>query len=293
MKMAARRNPQFVNGFTLIELLVVIAIIALLAAILFPVFAQAREKARTASCASNLKQLGLGVMQYVQDFDDYYPPCAIPAAGVTSWGGPFLSTVADEIFPYTKSTQVWHCPDEAIMDTQHQLGSSRPWDYGYHAELFGGTFNSNNPAGVVTVCANTSQISSPSSQIMLGDFMYAVYMGSQATWVVMTTAEISEPQNWYEWGSGYAGAQPYLGFPANGLSGGESYINGPLYNKPGNWSGAPWNTAGWEGANFLAPRHTNFSANCAYADGHVKLRPVLSVLAHGCGDKLSEYCNGN
>ena len=62
------------TGFTLIELLVVIAIIAILAAILFPVFAKAREKARQASCQSNMKQIGLAVMQYVQDFDESYPP---------------------------------------------------------------------------------------------------------------------------------------------------------------------------------------------------------------------------
>ena len=63
------RNSRF--GFTLIELLVVIAIIAILAAILFPVFAQAREKARQASCVSNLKQIGLAMLQYTQDYDEF------------------------------------------------------------------------------------------------------------------------------------------------------------------------------------------------------------------------------
>src|SRR5688500_3211019 len=72
-----RRNAVRKNrAFTLIELLVVIAIIAILAAILFPVFARARENARRASCQSNLKQIGLGVMQYVQDYDERYPAWA-------------------------------------------------------------------------------------------------------------------------------------------------------------------------------------------------------------------------
>src|SRR5471030_86040 len=73
------------RGFTLIELLVVIAIIAILASILFPVFARARENARRASCMSNLKQLGLGYLQYAQDYDESFPGgLSVPTAN--SWG---------------------------------------------------------------------------------------------------------------------------------------------------------------------------------------------------------------
>lgn len=91
------------RAFTLIELLVVIAIIAILAAILFPVFARAREQARRASCASNLKQIGLAVMQYLQDYDETYP-----IANLYSTPQRFWYNVID---PYAKSKQVFTCPN--------------------------------------------------------------------------------------------------------------------------------------------------------------------------------------
>jgi len=103
------------SGFTLIELLVVIAIIAILAAILFPVFARARENARRASCLSNLKQLGLGIMQYTQDYDEKLPR----SANSYTTALPFPSDPTQSgtthlwwhmIFPYVKSTQIFICP---------------------------------------------------------------------------------------------------------------------------------------------------------------------------------------
>ena len=105
------------SGFTLIELLVVIAIIAILAAILFPVFAAAREKARQTTCASNEKQLGLAFIQYGQDYDETMPTGTAYAVGSsgpdTTWpcGGRGWGW-AGQIYPYVKSKGAFTCPDD-------------------------------------------------------------------------------------------------------------------------------------------------------------------------------------
>jgi prepilin-type N-terminal cleavage/methylation domain-containing protein/prepilin-type processing-associated H-X9-DG protein len=104
-KMLSRTRP----AFTLIELLVVIAIIAILAAILFPVFAQAREKARAISCLSNTKELGLAVLMYVQDYDESYPMSAYSPDLAT--GGNHVVSTMDELYPYVKNAQIFQCPD--------------------------------------------------------------------------------------------------------------------------------------------------------------------------------------
>ena len=97
------------KGFTLIELLVVIAIIAILAAILFPVFQKVRENARRTACLSNEKQLGLGIIQYQQDADEKFPCGNLPPTGSTYGGG---AGWANQIYPFVKSNAVFSCPDD-------------------------------------------------------------------------------------------------------------------------------------------------------------------------------------
>ncbi len=108
------------RGFTLIELLVVIAIIAILAAILFPVFSKAREKARQASCMSNLKQIGAALTMYTEDYDGTYPRGQF-------WPFDSSYTWIMVLEPYVKNTQVFRCPS----------GGNDPYGYGYNIAYWG------------------------------------------------------------------------------------------------------------------------------------------------------------
>jgi prepilin-type N-terminal cleavage/methylation domain-containing protein/prepilin-type processing-associated H-X9-DG protein len=113
LQLLVRQKRRYGSGFTLIELLVVIAIITILPALLFPVFASAREKARQTTCSSNMKQIGLGIMQYVQDFDSEWP-IGTEANGV-NW--------RQVIQPYMKSPPVEVCPDNP-KNNQNAAGAT-------------------------------------------------------------------------------------------------------------------------------------------------------------------------
>ncbi len=137
------------KGFTLIELLVVIAIIAILAAILFPVFARAREKARQTSCLSNLKQIGTAMMMYVQDYDDTFPLAY--TAGSPRWSG------IQVMYPYVKNAQVFNCPS-ADLESTITFGGDRSYGWNwfvmqcwYSVKLARIT----NPASIV-LCGDTT-----------------------------------------------------------------------------------------------------------------------------------------
>jgi prepilin-type N-terminal cleavage/methylation domain-containing protein/prepilin-type processing-associated H-X9-DG protein len=134
-------RPRDARGFTLIELLVVIAIIAILAAILFPVFAQAREKARAASCLSNTKQIGVASMMYAQDYDEMIhanafsdPPRVLDGAHFVNCSTPRWM---DVLQPYVKNVQVFNCPSDPFSNisgvlangTAHTLAGNKRYVY--------------------------------------------------------------------------------------------------------------------------------------------------------------------
>jgi prepilin-type N-terminal cleavage/methylation domain-containing protein/prepilin-type processing-associated H-X9-DG protein len=161
------RRPPF--GFTLIELLVVIAIIAILAAILFPVFAQAKEKGRQSSCLSNVKQLALGVLMYIQDYDDTLPPALIGKPDRSY----FWSTM-ELIEPYVKNQQIKRCPSDPIgeVDLSGFPGLAR-YSYVWNKAAFAYLL----PGGPPGTIMKLSAISRPSDTTAFFDG-YLVWMGT-------------------------------------------------------------------------------------------------------------------
>jgi prepilin-type processing-associated H-X9-DG protein len=150
--------------------LVVIAIIALLAAILFPVFARAREKARQSSCQSNLKQLGLGIMQYLQDYDERTMPYGYgPSNDYTSWGSHWDGSVHDTsrglLQPYMKNGQIEDCPSAPKVSPT--LSTQPPVGYGYNVHYLSsaGAGGLGGAGGGV----NTSAIEAPAETVLMAD----------------------------------------------------------------------------------------------------------------------------
>ncbi len=172
------------SAFTLIELLVVIAIICILAAILFPVFATARDNARRTSCTSNLKQIGLGMMQYVADYDETFPLCAqsdnagsyvsAPAGykgpGSVYWTdvgatNAYLMTWMDFIYPYVKSLAVFQCPSQMEKDAVTKLAPSYGYNDAFGIYGYGARFGAPN-----TNAVQLNKISRASENILVMEF---------------------------------------------------------------------------------------------------------------------------
>jgi prepilin-type N-terminal cleavage/methylation domain-containing protein/prepilin-type processing-associated H-X9-DG protein len=223
-----RRRAIQTGGFTLIELLVVIAIIAILAAILFPVFANAREKARQTACASNLKQMGLAAMMYIQDYDDTWFPCEYqnPDGSVQYWS--LLKTASGSydltdslIQPYMKNTQVLKCP--SFFAKPHYGDGD---GYGYNWGWLGGqyydptsTFYANDYTYWNSPTygwywygspAKLSAMTSPSTTIAFAD---AGYVTSPGTDNSITETILIDPPSWWSWPEGSStGINPTIDF---------------------------------------------------------------------------------
>lgn len=144
------------TAFTLIELLVVIAIIAVLAAILFPVFARARENARRASCMSNVKQIALGIMMYSQDYDEKTMPVSTTVGSGTCPDADISKCVGWSIAlePYLKSAQIFQCPSET---TSPSISGTTYWSYTDY-------FINYNAAGV-----SAARFEYPTMTVLLGE----------------------------------------------------------------------------------------------------------------------------
>ncbi len=179
MKSAQQKqaNSFSYHAFTLIELLVVIAIIAILAAILFPVFARARENARRTSCQSNLKQIGLGIMQYTQDYDERYP------AGIANGAGWKGIGWAGMINPYVKSAQIFSCPDD--LNGGNAAVGTRPLSYALDQ------FLADNSVAKIDEVSRTVMLSEIqtgynvnfTSPTEAGDYKSAVDFGDNLAWL--------------------------------------------------------------------------------------------------------------
>ncbi len=237
------------RGFTLIELLVVIAIIAILAAILFPVFAKAREKARQTACLSGEKQLGLALLQYNQDYDERWPSGT--QGTMVGSGGQVGVGWAAEIYPYVKSTALYRCPDDSTAGGKNASGAATyPLSYGYN---------------VSAPTASASQYSNVAKSVLLFEAFNAVTdMTTLGTQGSTTSGDYSSPSA----DGNPAGWDPAPAFSSAGFATGVT-------------SGADA-TIGTANGNFQSQtgRHTD-GANYLLADGHAKWLRGMSVSSGG------------
>jgi len=263
MKVTVRRSR---SGFTLIELLVVIAIIAILAAILFPVFAQAREKARQTSCLSNMKQLALALLMYTQDYYEKFP-----TTGVYDFNGNDRYW-APRITPYVKNLQVFRCPSDSGPTAGYlpDTGWAGPsMSYAANSLMGGASYRDNYSIGVMGIVnADWSSfltqssgqamaaINRPAESIALAEKHSADVQKTGFSWLGANTAFIW-PGQVFLWDCSSKGGSCFYDNDGSAIP--DGFPKGTAYPK------------GKEGA--AATKHAGMT-NCAFADGHVKaMRP--------------------
>lgn len=257
------------KGFTLIELLVVIAIIAILAAILFPVFAKAREKARQTACLSNMKQIGLGLMSYITDYDETYPLSYYYPFGTSGSSGYFHWSAG--IAPYVKSDQIWICnsdPNKGVKPTN--------------------TFDLQVPS--ISYCSNELLMGRPKANFRV--------VSAGAIEDASSLIAVAEMTNYPFAMGGSSSASGGNGNkshrPANVLTASCSNLDGsnptPLVqaseaecNDALSWAAtlsAATNDESYSHVRYLQPDRHNGGANYAFADGHAKWLRLGTVLSN-------------
>jgi len=257
------------HGFTLIELLVVIAIISLLAAILFPVFATAREKARQTACMSNAKQIGLADLQYAQDYDE----SLVPAGGSQS-GLNYFARWPQLLFPYLKTYQVFVCPDVAwgaylaqcpgsnCVPGMTAYGGGGGYGMNYNIATFAWQGSSSGPYYNWSP-VYLSTIPSTSKTFLFAEAAQLGYTGSTAT-DVYTSADNANPVNWQQ-GQYVVGPVDYqVTPPGNYTSGFANYTWGS-------------NTDNSNNSRRPVGRHNN-GLCIIYVDGHCKWLTIQAFL---------------
>ncbi len=254
------------KAFTLIELLVVIAIIAILAAILFPVFARARENARRSSCLSNMKQLGLGVAQYVQDYDSNFP--VTPNQGATY--GPGWTKV---LFPYVKSAQIFRCPSDSNPNTTTV-------SYGVNGLALGFNQGWNNCCGVGGVNAmgpiNESRLAATSKTVLL----FEAISGTANTAGAITYSAVN-PET-------ATSGQPFADFNPSGSGGKADISNGVAMTGKFSNLTTTLKPNGTDSAFVGTGVHLD-GANYTFADGHAKWLKG-SAISYGLSNSDSNNC---
>ncbi|MBC8134791.1 MAG: DUF1559 domain-containing protein [Fibrella sp.] len=257
------------SAFTLIELLVVIAIIAILAAILFPVFAQARDKARQASCLSNIKQLGLAVNMYTQDYDEMFPVHAYwegnwdTAAGKAEyWQG--------RVLPYIKSLDVFRCPSDADVSKGTVDGSDAGARVSYAFNSVVGTDQVQGEMRGIIMAVPAWALSSVPGQTVSAVRRPAesIMLGEQHTGDVASNVD-----RWW-WGESSNST------PVNSMIF-QTMLDAKFESVPPLWGGMPGPNGlrdettpdskkfGWGKNGAISAKHAGMS-NFMFADGHAK-----------------------